>query len=53
VDKKLEIDRDSGKPVGSIVKNCKGEYGMILQGAVRRLTKEQAEQLVAEMKARG
>jgi hypothetical protein len=53
VDQKLEIDRDSGKPVGSIVKNWKGEYGMILQGKVKRLTKEEAEQLISEMKARG
>jgi hypothetical protein len=44
--KKLEIDPDSGMPVGSIIKNYYGEYGMIAYRKVVRLTKEQAEELI-------
>jgi hypothetical protein len=46
---KMIIDPDSKLPVGSIVKNHKGEYGMIGYRFLLRLPKEKAERLLAEL----
>jgi hypothetical protein len=44
--KKLVIDPDSGLPVGSIVANARGQYGVIEYRKVRYLTKEEADELL-------
>jgi hypothetical protein len=46
---KMLIDPDSKLPVGSIVKNAKGEYGMIGYKFLLRLPREKAEKLLADL----
>lgn len=48
---KLQIDPDSKLPIGSVIKNHKGEYGVIGFRRVVRVTKDEAEKIIAEAKA--
>lgn len=44
----LEIDPVSGLPVGTIIQNHKGEFGVVGFECVIRISKEKAEQLRKE-----
>lgn len=41
----LRIDPHSGLPIGSIIRNHKGEYGVVDYKSVIRITEEQANKL--------
>jgi hypothetical protein len=47
IDTELLRDPDSGLPLGSIVKNHRGEYGVIGHRKVLRVTKKEAEALMS------
>lgn len=44
-EQKLKLDPDSGLPLGSIIKNHKGELGIVGFRTVIRITEEEAEEL--------
>jgi hypothetical protein len=44
--KPLQIDPDSRLPLGTIIKNRRGEYGLIDFRRVIKISKEEAEQLM-------
>lgn len=46
----LEVDPDSGLPIGTIVRNKKGDYGMIAHRRVIYIEPRAAESFIAEQK---
>jgi hypothetical protein len=44
--REIIIDPDSKLPVGSIIENHKGEFGVIVCGGVVLITKQEAEKLL-------
>jgi hypothetical protein len=41
----LKLDEVSGYPIGTLIQNAQGEYGVILQGGVvRKLSADEAEE---------
>lgn len=43
------VDPDSGLPVGTIIQNAKGEYGVIGYRQVIRITKEKLDELLRSL----
>lgn len=44
----LRMDPDSGLPIGTIIRNVKGEYGVVGYREIIRVTDEQVAQLKRE-----
>lgn len=47
--KGVAIDPDSGLPIGSVIRNHKGEYGVVDYKGVHRITEKQRDELLREL----